>query len=95
MDLIIVSSAIVSALVVMATLLAYGLSRASAEPSPAPTAPPPPVTAKGRPLAVCEHCGRQVAVRKGDGMPYAGRHRCVKPNVTIDSDDDPTENEAA
>jgi hypothetical protein len=62
----------------------FTVSLLTAGKKPAPTPPPVvPVTAKGRPLAVCEHCQRTVAVRKGDGMPYAGRHACHKAPETL------------
>ena len=53
-------------------IFTVSLSRVAAKPAP----PPTPVTAKGRPLAHCAACGRVVAVRKGDGLPYANRHAC-------------------
>ena len=61
--------------VALAGIFTVALHMAAKKPEPEPV-PAPPVTAKGRPLAHCEACGRTVAVRKGDGMPYQNRHKC-------------------
>ena len=71
--------------VALAGIYTVSLGRAAKKPEPEPEpVPAPPVTAKGRPLAHCEACGRTVAVRKGDGMPYQNRHKCelARPAVT-------------
>ena len=67
--------------VALGGIYTVSLFRAAAKPVPTPIQP---VTAKGRPLAHCEACGRTVAVRKGDGMPYQNRHKCelARPAVT-------------
>ena len=64
---------IVAALLMIALLIGAALLKAAAKPVPRPV---PAVTAKGRPLDHCAFCGRLVAVRKRDGMPYRGRHAC-------------------
>ena len=70
--------------VALAGIYTVSLGRAAKKPEPEPVVPLAPVTAKGRPLAICEACGRTVAVRKGDGMPYQNRHKCelARPAVT-------------
>lgn len=35
---------------------------------------------KRYPRMACEHCGSVVAVRRSDGMPHTGRHRCHLPS---------------
>ena len=71
---------IVAALLMIALLIGWSLLKAAAKPVPRPV---PAVTAKGRPLDHCAFCGRLVAVRKRDGMPYAGRHACRKAPETL------------
>ena len=67
-------------------LMGWSLLKAGAKPAPRPV---PLATAKGRPMAYCADCGRLIAVRKGDGMPYAGRHACriVRAVVTVEQDE--------
>jgi hypothetical protein len=67
--------------------LGWSLLRSAAKPLPASDVPVArPLAVPVRPRAFCEYCGRQVAVRKGDGMPYANRHHChiVRPQVTVE-----------
>ena len=76
---------LVAGLLMMALLIGAALLKAAAKPAPAPSQPVTarPTTRTGRPMAYCEACGRVVAVRKGDGMPYAGRHACRKAPDTL------------
>jgi hypothetical protein len=61
----------------VAGLVGIALCLAAKRPTPDRPAPDAPrLTRAGRPMGVCQDCGRLVALRKRDGQPYAGRHQC-------------------
>ena len=79
----VVAMVVIGAVVVLfggAGLFAWGLCRAAACEVPAyeESAAVPSRTTTARPRAICADCGRLVAVRLGDRLPYAGRHACRK-----------------
>jgi hypothetical protein len=75
----------------LAMLFAWSLCKAASDADDAladlPIERPAPVSPSGRPMAVCVECGRLVVVRKGDGLPYAARHRCHVPGPAAVADE--------